>query len=286
MRWGRLKIVYYDPWKIRHILISRLLAEAAERLGSRSLPPFYVNTGDKPNRQPARSITEFGPCSVDGFADVAAPDTIFEGWPEARFEDFDAEAARIATASEDQPVHDRAFWLGRNDNAVRASLVEISTRHPDMVEAVDALPHYDMETHLYQGQFMSMADQVARYRYMIDVEGFGYSGRFKLLLHAGRVVLRHDGPYREFFFDDLEPFRHYVPVRRDFSDLLEQIEWLRSHPAREAEIIREARHFARTRLTREAAVDSWALLLEMHVNAGGNMRSGLEHLPRAPIWDR
>jgi hypothetical protein len=53
-----------------------------------------------------------------------------------------------------------------------------------------------------------MEDQVATYRYMIDVEGAGYSGRFKMLLHTKRVVLLQDRPWREWFFDDIEPFRH------------------------------------------------------------------------------
>lgn len=128
-----------------------------------------------------------------------------------------------------------------------------------------------------------MEDQVSEYRYMIDVEGFGYSGRLKLLLHAARAVLMQDRPHREYFFGDIEPFRHYVPVARDFSDLVDRIQWLRANPKREAEIVAEAQHFARTRLTRRAAIEVWAALLDKHIAAGGNLRSQGEHLPRPAI---
>jgi hypothetical protein len=115
---------------------------------------------------------------------------------------------------------------------------------------------------------------------MIDVEGHGYSGRLKLLLHTKRVVLMQNRPWHEWFYAYIEPFRHYVPVAQDMSDLVERIEWLRTNPKLETEIAGEAQHFAQTRLTRSAAVATWARLLENHVAAGGNLKSGLHKLAR------
>lgn len=281
IRRGRLHAVYRRPWKIRHIQSTGLIAEAVALLGAGSLPPFYVNTADKPNWQ-SRPITVFANCSVDGHADVAAPDFVFEGWPEARFENFDAKAASLAAASACRPLYDRAFWTGRCDNAVRGRLVGLSLGRPDEVEAIDTLAQYDSKTALYLGRFKTMEEQVTEYRYLIDVEGFGYSGRLKLFLHAARAVLLVDRPYREHFFDDIEPFRHYVPVARDLTDLLDRIDWLRSNPKLEADIVREAQEFARTRLTRKAAVETWAELLSKHIAAGGNLRSEREHMPPRP----
>jgi len=279
---GSLRVTCYRPWKIRHIQIAELVSEALAKLGVSSIPPFFVNIADKPNGKP-RPITVFANCSVDGYGDVAAPDFTFNGWPEAQFKDFDEKAAALAAASTASPVHSRAFWLGRCENKARVSLVEMSARHPELVEAVDAMANYDRRTNHYQGAFKTMEEQVAQYRYMIDIEGFGYSGRLKLLLQAARVVLLVDRSYQEYFFQDIEPFRHYVPVSRNLSDLPERIEWLRSNPNREAEIVREAQEFARKRLTREAAVQAWAGLLQKHIAAGGNLRSEREHLPLLAI---
>jgi hypothetical protein len=278
LRGGKLRILYRKPWKIRHMQLANLISEAVAVLGQ-SLPPFYVNTGDRPGDTTARPYTVFGNCSVDGQADVAAPDFVFNGWPEAKFADFDAEAAKLADASLATPVHQRAFWTGRVDLPAREALVELSRVRPKVIEAVDSSANYDREKQVYVGRFVTMAEQIAQYRYMIDVEGDGYSGRLKLLLHARRAVLMLDRPYREYFFEDLEPFRHFVPVARYSSNLVERIEWLRANPAREKEIISEAQQFARTRLTRRAAVEYWAALLEKHAQAGGNLHPGDANRP-------
>ena len=88
-------------------------------------------------------------------------------------------------------------------NGARKMIVEIASVRPDLIEVYDTEANYDGA-----GKFRTMEDQVATYRYMIDVEGAGYSGRFKMLLHTKRVVLLQDRPWREWFFDDIEPFRH------------------------------------------------------------------------------
>jgi hypothetical protein len=281
---AKLHITYRDPWNMRHIRQGNLIAEAIALLGFRSMPPFYVNTGDKPGQTEKRPITVFGNCEADGYADVAAPDFIFNGWPDAKFIDFDAKARSLAEASAAQAIYQRAFWTGRADFPARAALVELSRERPDAIEAVDSLPNFDQQTNFYHSNFKPMEEQLAQYRYMVDVEGFGYSGRLKLLLHAQRAVLLLDRPYRDFFLDDLEPFRHYVPVQRYSSDLVDRLDWLRSNPAREAEIVGEARDFARRRLTRQAAVTKWADLLEKHVAAGGILRRAIQR-PQFPVHE-
>ena len=38
-----------------------------------------------------------------------------------------------------------------------------------------------------------------------------------------------DRIYEEWFFDKMEPMKHYIPVRGDFSDLREKYDYLESH---------------------------------------------------------
>jgi hypothetical protein len=59
---------------------------------------------------------------------------------------------------------------------------------------------------------------------------------------------------------------------------------LRVNPKMEAEIAAEGQRFAQTRLTRAAAVAAWARLLENHMAAGGNLKSGLQRRKRATGW--
>jgi len=110
--------------------------------------------------------------------------------------------------------------------------------------------------------FLSLEDQIRKWRFHLDIEGAGYSGRLKLLLSSPRVVLIQKRPFEEFFFPELVPWVHYVPVERDFSDLTRNLEVLRSNPALEANIIHNARQFADRHLTRYAALRRWASMLE------------------------
>lgn len=280
-RRGGLEASFRAVWLQRHIQVLTLIAEALASLGVRSIQPFYVNLGDAPfSRRQRYFRTRFGFSSADGYSEIAAPDFIFNGWPEAKFDDFDQKTSAMAVASEGQPRKNIAFWAGRCMNDARKATVQAATVRPDLLEAYDTTPAYDSASVQYTGAFMTMEEQVATYRYMIDVEGTGYSGRLKLLLHTKRVVLMQERPWREWFFADIEPFRHYVPVARNMSDLLERIEWLRANPKMESEIAAEAQEFARTHLTRSAAVAAWARLLEDHAAAGGNLKSGLRKRDR------
>ncbi|TIL22978.1 MAG: hypothetical protein E5Y88_25005 [Mesorhizobium sp.] len=279
---GRLQASFRAVWLQRHIQVLTLIAEALASLGVRSIPSFYVNLADVPfAKRPRYFRTRFGFSSAGGYAEIAAPDFIFNGWPEAKFDDYDQKTSAMAVASEGQPRKNSAFWAGRCMNDARKATVQAATVRPDLLEAYDTAPDYDSASVQYSGAFKTMEEQVATYRYMIDVEGAGYSGRLKLLFHTKRVVLMQERPWHEWFFGDIEPFRHYVPVARNMSDLVERIEWLRANPKMEAEIAAEAQQFAQTNLTRSAAVATWARLLEGHVAAGGNLKSSLRKLTRS-----
>jgi hypothetical protein len=69
--------------------------------------------------------------------------------------------------------------------------------------------------------------------------------------------------FEEFFNDWLRPFEHYIPVLPDLSDLVEKIEWARSHDA-EARMIQERGRQATLRIMTDAQNDCYwvALLLE------------------------
>lgn len=72
-------------------------------------------------------------------------------------------------------------------------------------------------------------------------------------LHLGCCVLKVASRfgYRQWYYDRLKPWEHYVPVAADLSDLMERIEWVRTNDREAAEIARRGQAFART-LTWEA----------------------------------
>jgi hypothetical protein len=71
------------------------------------------------------------------------------------------------------------------------------------------------------------------YRHGLDMDGntSSWAGLFgKLIL--GNTVLKIDSAvgHRQWYYDRLVPFRNFVPVRADLSDLLSAAEWLRHNP--------------------------------------------------------
>jgi hypothetical protein len=71
-----------------------------------------------------------------------------------------------------------------------------------------------------------------RYRYHIDVDGRtnSWPGLFQKLLSGSPILkVTSAGGYRQWYYDRLNAWQHYVPVAADMSDLIEKAEWLRSH---------------------------------------------------------
>ncbi len=78
----------------------------------------------------------------------------------------------------------------------------------------------------------------ADYRYQIDIDGWSNSWVLLEKLIMGSTILKIGSAfgYRQWFYDRLKPWQHYVPVRADLADFEETLAWLFAHPA-EAEAI-------------------------------------------------
>ena len=69
-------------------------------------------------------------------------------------------------------------------------------------------------------------------KFAIDIDGNSnaWSNLFtRLLLGCCVLKVGSQRGYRQWYYDDMRPFEHFVPVAADLSDLLEKIEWCRAH---------------------------------------------------------
>ena len=266
LRDRRLHVQVRKPWKNRHECSAFMIAAAFARLGARDSRVFYVQTGDGPLTRLGytKLAVRFANCSTPASRDIAAPDFSFVNWVDARVDDFDAEARKIAEAGSATPRHDKVYWAGRLFNEPRRRLVETGRERPDLFEAIDTEQFFDSAEQAYLGRFVPMYEQVRDYRYLIDIEGAGFSGRLKYLLHSGRLLFLQDYVWREWYRGMLEPYVHYVPLAADLSDLVERVEEVRADPRMEARIAANAQAFARQHLTCDAAIGEWARLLTAH----------------------
>lgn len=63
------------------------------------------------------------------------------------------------------------------------------------------------------------------YRYAIDIDGHANAWGFLEKLILGCCVLKVASPYEQWFYGELQPWVHYVPIEADLSDLADKIDW-------------------------------------------------------------
>ena len=80
------------------------------------------------------------------------------------------------------------------------------------------------------------------HKYILDVDGYVRTfDAWAWKLISGSVVLSQDSIWETFFTRQFEPWRHFVPVANDFSDLGEKLDWCRAHDEECQAITRRAR---------------------------------------------
>ena len=46
---------------------------------------------------------------------------------------------------------------------------------------------------------------------------------------ANSLVFKQDSTYYEHFYRHLEPWKHYIPLKSDLSDVIEKLKWAKDH---------------------------------------------------------
>ncbi|KAF9450825.1 glycosyltransferase family 90 protein [Macrolepiota fuliginosa MF-IS2] len=64
------------------------------------------------------------------------------------------------------------------------------------------------------------------YRYVLDVDGNGWSGRFKRLITSNSLIFKST-IYPEWYTDRIQPWLHFVPIQVDLSDLHDSLIFFR-----------------------------------------------------------
>lgn len=186
------------------------------------------------------------------------PDFNFHAWPQVGIHDYDIFTKQIDEAGLQAAEMNKVGWIGNtNTHYRRKHLVEIGRQHPELFNIVDMSWSPSGQTVLNSTTYISTPDLVKKYAILIDIEGNGYSGRLKHLLWSHRPLLLVDRPHKEFFFEFLKEWEHYIPVKQDLSDLIEKTTWCIEHMDEAKQIADRAYQFSKQYLTREACYAKW-----------------------------
>lgn len=101
---------------------------------------------------------------------------------------------------------------------------------------------------------MSPGEQ-CKYKYVLHIQGHVAAYRLSLELSMRSVILKVDSEYKVWYSDMLKPYVHFVPVKRDLSDLFEKIKWCKKNDAKCREIAENAYLFYNTFLTKDGILD-------------------------------
>ncbi len=176
----------------------------------------------------------------------------------------------------------QAIWRGgssgeNNQAFPRIKLVEISLKFPTYVDAkINPLVQINKETKKllikkgYFGNALLLQDHM-RYKYQILVDGntCAYS-RAYWQLFCNSLMFKQDSPNIQWYYDELKPYVHYIPVAHDFTDLIEKIRWADEHEKDVEQIILNANAFGKEKLKHEDVMLYLYLLLKEYSNLSGS----------------
>jgi len=102
--------------------------------------------------------------------------------------------------------------------------------------------------------FVSLQDR-AKYKYILTLDGHVSAFRLGSEMVLGSVLLLPESEYYIWFSYLLVPYKHYVPVKSDLSDLIKQIEWCKENDKKCKKIADSAKEFYYTYLTEKGVYD-------------------------------
>ncbi|XP_067890194.1 protein O-glucosyltransferase 2 isoform X1 [Heterodontus francisci] len=216
---------------------------------------FFVNLGDWPLEK--RKTTEklhpiFSWCGSDNTRDIVMPtyditDSVLETMGRVS---LDMMSVQANTGASWENKNCTAFWRGRDSRKERLELVKLSIKHPDLIDAAFTNFFFFPHNESIYGPIVKHVSffDFFQYKYQINIDGTVAAYRMPYLLAGDGVILKQDSVYYEHFYNDLQPWEHYIPFKSDLSDLLDKIQWAKSHDEEAKMIAKTGQDYARNKL--------------------------------------
>jgi len=144
----------------------------------------------------------------------------------------------------------RAFWRGRDSRRERLHMVYLSRENKDLLNA--SITHFFFFRN-EESDFGPTTEPISffdffQYKYQVNVDGTVAAYRLPFLLAGDSVVFKQESIFYEYFYKQLLPMEHYVPVKHDLSDLIDKIKWARHNDELVYNISRAGQEFVRENL--------------------------------------
>lgn len=193
-------------------------------------------------------------CSLLGMTGINLPrlDTWSQEW--------------LTTKDRDIPFglrKDTLFWAG-GLCPYRVSFLRVVDRTPHTLWSVSSHGPGD-------SSFVPLIQQ-NQYKYILDMQGLGWSGRLMFLVWMGCVVFIAQRDAHEYWvLDHFKPWVHFVPVANDGSDLQLVLERVMAMPDKGESIAVACRSAARMYVTEKHSKEHFAVQLKAYVALYGTL---------------
>lgn len=158
----------------------------------------------------------------------------------------------------------RGFFRGSRTSPERDPLILLSREAPELVDAEytknQAWKSEKDTLGRPPAKEIPLVDH-CKYKYLFNFRGVAASFRFKHLFLCGSLVFHVGDEWQEFFYPELKPWVHYVPVKQDLSDLRELLQFVKENDAIAKEIAKRGMDFILDHLKMQDISCYWERLL-------------------------
>ncbi|XP_076579769.1 protein O-glucosyltransferase 1 isoform X1 [Chaetodon auriga] len=158
----------------------------------------------------------------------------------------------------------RGFFRGSRTSPERDPLILLSREAPDLVDAEytknQAWKSEKDTLGRPPAKEIPLVDH-CKYKYLFNFRGVAASFRFKHLFLCGSLVFHVGDEWQEFFYPQLKPWVHYIPVKQDLSDVRELLQFVKENDAVAQEISTRGKEFILDHLRMQDVSCYWERLL-------------------------
>ncbi|XP_020366799.2 protein O-glucosyltransferase 1 isoform X2 [Rhincodon typus] len=237
---------------------------------------FVLNVRDYPQvpnwMKPIRPVLSFSKTSE--YYDIMYPAwTFWEGgpavWPiyPTGLGRWDLMRKELKVSAEKWPWEEKVskgFFRGSRTSSERDPLILLSREQPLLVDAEytknQAWKSEKDTLGKPPAKEIPLVDH-CKYKYLFNFRGVAASFRFKHLFLCGSLVFHVGNEWLEFFYSQLKPWVHYIPVNQDLSNVRELLQFVQENDHIAREIAERGRQFILEHLKMEDVSCYWKQLL-------------------------
>lgn len=217
---------------------------------------LYVHTGDKPDSAYKYLIEKgldyiFAYSTVDAYKNLVIPIPDYRCFYMNDAYYFEEDMETSIREANKQIDDCRIYWRGSTwTSESRRWLKILADNNPTVLKVEE-----------YDGKTYIPMSANTNYKYSLDIRGYGFTDRVNNLFWLNRPIFLVDRPYRQWYYDKLEPMVNYIPVREDLSDLLEKYKGLEGRSEKYNEIRKSMSKLCKSVLSPNAVLQYTASMI-------------------------